>query len=131
MPAVDLFSKPGQSGIDLVKERALLVAWLLINSNTAWVDPATVLVKTPDDLAKVLSDAEETGNTINYLDMQKIYPALPQVAPADIDDLITQAQQDDTYYSTAKKFWSMGQALCQYNDDYCLAMADVLALNAS
>jgi hypothetical protein len=129
MAAIDLYSKPGQAGIDAKKQKALLVAWMLLTTNVSWTSPATRLVKTKEDLEKVKADGEATTGEIYYVDMRKVYGDLAPLASDEVDDLFALARAKDFFAPTSQAFWKQGESMLHYSDHYCLSMASVLRLN--
>jgi hypothetical protein len=129
MAAIDLFTHPGQAGVDPARQKALLVSWLLLNSNSLLTYPQTRIVKNDQDLAKAKADGQKPGSLINYLDLRDLYPRLAPLTAAEVDDLFDLARRTSDFQSVASAYWSEGESMWSYADHYCLAVPDVLAMN--
>lgn len=129
MPAINLYTHPGQPGVDPARQKALLVSWLLLTSNSLLNYTQTRIVNNDKDRAKAIKDGETIGSIINYLDLRDIYPSLAPLTPTEVDNLFTLARRSSEFQSVASSYWDEGEAMLKYIDHYCLAVKDVLAIN--
>ncbi len=129
MAAIDLFTHPGQPGVDPARQKALLVAWLLLNSNSFLLHPQTRIVNSDPDLAKAKSDGTRPGSLVNYLDLRDVYPLLAPLTQTEVEGLFTVARNNPEFQVVSNAYWTQGHSILFYDDHYCLALADVLSLN--
>ena len=129
MAAIDLFTAPGQPGIDPARQKALLVACLLLSSNSLLTYAQTRIVTTDAEVAQAQTDGARHGSLINYLDMRDVYPKLAPLTPQEVDDLFAVARSAPEFASVASSYWQQGESMLGYDDHYCLAVAKVLSLN--
>lgn len=127
MPAINLFTAPGQKDVDPERQRAVLVAWLLVCSNSLLCQKPTRLVCSDDELATVIEQGKQ--RTINFIDLREVYPFLQPLDPAEVDEIFNLARENDEFHAVASDFWATGESLLRYMDHYCLAVSDVLKMN--
>jgi hypothetical protein len=128
MSAIDLFRQPGQPGVDPERQRALLIGWLLLTTNTLLCSVQTRIVKTDEDRARVTEEGKRPNSWLNFIDLRDIYPALAPLTEEEVDDLFQIARSSSEFHVVASSFWNAGESLLHYSDHYCLAVEDVLSV---
>lgn len=131
MAAIDLFTQPGQPGVDPARQKALLVAWALLNSNSLLLQPQTRIVNNDAGLTQVQNDGQRPGSYIAYLDLRDVYPLLEPLTSQEVDDLFAVARNNSEFQVVANAYWSQGHAMLAYDDHYCLQPSTVLSLNGA
>jgi hypothetical protein len=129
MPVTDLYTMPGQVGLNLTKEKALLTAWVLLTSNCWWTHPSVRLILTDADLQKVTQDGIATSGTIFYIDLRVVQQALNPLTLDEVNTLFKMAQSDTDFSSLGAKYWQVGSLMNGFGNHYCVAMQEVLSLN--
>jgi hypothetical protein len=129
MSAIDLFKQPGQPGVDPGRQRALLIAWLLLTTNTLLCSTQTRIVKTDEERDRATEEGERPSSWINFIDLRDIYPALAPLSENEVDELFAIARATSDFHAVASSFWNAGESLLRYSDHYCLAVKEVLSLN--
>ena len=111
-------------------QKAYLVAWLLVLTDTEILDPGTQLARTDIEVTAIRAQAAASPRDIDYVDMRNIYPRLAPMTQTQVDNVLNLARSDPHYSAMAVAYWNLGVQDLNYSPaPRCLGTPTVLALN--
>jgi len=136
MPAIDLYTAhQTKPKVNKNKQKALLVAWLLLTAKEKLLDPKTRLVKTDKEIEQAKKDGRQIlpggkPATVFYIDLRPVYRQLKPLSAVQVDGLLKLARGNKQFQDIAYSFWNQGQGILHYGvGPECLACSTVLDLN--
>jgi len=127
MPAINLLHVEGQA-VDQEKQKALLVLWLLLNTNSLLTNPTTRAVSTDTELAEART-AGAGQHVVNFVDLREVADLLKPLELQHVKDVWEFARNADEVAASANDYVQQGIPILGYGAHVCLGMCTVLKFN--